>query len=411
MRLLGRNIAAHFNRKTRSCRADLFCPANDREFPTAAGGQGSPKASFYLILGTLFCHKIMAQNNRVSLISSGFANARLKLYLGKNGELIPDHFMVCERECFNPLELPMSSNAPTGRSWLKLQRKIDVATEDFIDKAMEISGRTQGEYTSLGIDLASPARQIIMSDVLQAERQRKDELNKERSMRRARIKCRDYVLGNVDLDMMITLTINGEMLSRYDYAAIIKKVSTWLGNRVKRNGLKYVLVPERHKDGAIHFHGFVNSKAVDLKKTKYKRDANGNNFIYALEPTRKGKQIYNVADWDIGYTTAVRIGRSQADRDATASYILKYLAKQNEKVGGRWYLHGGNLLLPIEVYMCYNYLDVPCEAVTPTPGINIKVITRKTNSTFLGKLNLGDIDDLGVHTQNGVRADIAPYGV
>jgi hypothetical protein len=199
--------------------------------------------------------------------------------------------------------------------------------------------------------------------------------------------------------MMITLTINGDMLSRYDYDVIVKKVSQWLGNRVKRKGLKYVLVPERHKDGAIHFHGFVNSKAVELKKTKFKRSSDGTNFIYALEPKRKGKQIYNVADWDIGYTTAVRIGRSEADREATASYILKYLAKQNEKVGGRWYLHGGDLLLPIEVYMCYNYLDVPCEAVTPTPGINIKVITKKTNSTFLGKLNFGDtLNDLGIST-------------
>ncbi|MBO5707083.1 MAG: hypothetical protein J6S05_08840 [Bacteroidaceae bacterium] len=347
----------------------------------------------------------MAQNNRVSLISSGFANSRLKLYIGKNGELIPDSFMCCERECFNPLGLAMNSNTPTGRSWLRLQDKIDRATDDFIDEAMEKTGHSRTEYEGIGVDMTTPARKIVASQIISEADALRSKANKERSMRRARIKCRDYVLGNSDLDMMVTLTINPDMCDRHDYYEIVKKLSAWLSNRVRRSGLKYVLVPERHKDGAIHFHGFINSGAVKLSKTKYKRDYNGNNFIYALEPTRKGRQIYNIADWDIGYTTAVRIGRSEADREATASYILKYLAKQNEKVGGRWYLHGGDLLLPIEVYMCYNYLDVPCEAVTPTAGINIKVITKKTNSTFLGKLNFGDINDLGISTKNRLRAD------
>lgn len=353
----------------------------------------------------------MAQNNRVSLISSGFANSRLKLYVGKNGELIPDSFMCCERECFNPLGLPMTYNAPTGRSWEKLQEKIDSATEDFIDEVMKYAPRPRAEYEQLGIDLHGKFRDHVSPECLREAQAVKDETNKNRSMRRARTKCRDYVLANSDLDMMITLTINGEMLSRYNYAEIIKKVSVWLGNRVKRNGLKYVLVPERHKDGAIHFHGFVNSKAVDLKKTKFKRSADGTNYIYALEPTRKGKQIYNIADWDIGYTTAVRIGRSEADREATATYILKYLSKQTDKVGGRWYLHGGKLLLPIEVYFCYNYNDVPVDGVSPVPGINIKVITQKTNSTFLGKLNFGDINDLGIPTKNSLPADTSANGL
>ncbi len=353
----------------------------------------------------------MSKNYRVSLISSGFANARLKLYLGKNGELIPDSFMCCEKECFNPLSLPMFHNTPTGRSWQKLQDKIDRETENFIDQAMEVTGHSRAEYEGIGVDMTTPARKIVSDECLREAQITKAETNKARSMRRARIKCRDYVLGNYDLDMMVTLTINNEMCSRYNYDEVVKKLSEWLSNRVRRNGLKYVLVPERHKDGAIHFHGFVNSNAVNLTKTKFKRSYEGQNFIYALEPKRKGRLVYNIADWDIGYTTAVRIGRQEKDRQATASYILKYLSKQNEKVGGRWYLHGGDLLYPIEVYLCYDYNDVPVEGVSPVPGINIKVITQNTNSTFLGMLNLGELNDLGISPKDRLCADTSANGL
>lgn len=305
----------------------------------------------------------------------------------------------------------MTHNTPTGRSWQKLQDKIDRETENFIDQAMEHTGHTRAEYEGIGVDMKTPARKIVSAECLRVAEITKAETNKARSQRRARTKCRDYVLGNYDLDMMVTLTINEKMCSRYNYDEVVKKLSEWLSNRVRRNGLKYVLVPERHKDGAIHFHGFVNSNAVKLTKTKFKRSYEGKNFIYALEPKRKGRLIYNIADWDIGYTTAVRIGRAYKDRQATASYILKYLSKQNEKVGGRWYLHSNNLLYPIEVYLCYNYLDVPCDAVTPVPGINIKVITQKTNSTFLGKLNFGDINDLGIPTKNSLCADTSTDGL
>ncbi len=345
----------------------------------------------------------MTSKNRLALIDKGFANARLKLYLGKNGELIPDSLMVCERECFNPLELPMSHNTPTGKKQMKLREKIDEEAERFIDEALEQSGKTRGYFA--GVDLHTPAVRRVEAECLREAQRSTAEANKERSRRRARIRCRDYVLGNSDLDMMVTLTIDGDSLNRYDYNEVVKRLSQWLSNRVKRNGLKYVLVPELHKDGAVHFHGFVNSNAVKLTKTKFKRGYDGKNFIYALDPKRKGKLIYNVSDWDVGYTTAVRIGKNEADREAVATYILKYLAKQAEKVGGRWYLHSNNLSLPYEIYFCYNYLEVPCEAVTPGPGINLKVITRRTNSTFLGMLNLNEMYEGRIYPQTTIRAD------
>lgn len=350
----------------------------------------------------------MASKNRLSLIEQGFANARLKLFLGKNGELIADNLMVCEREVFNPLQIPMEYNAPTGRNHRKLHETIEDEAERFLDVFAKY--RNKKLDADIKQALMPKACEIVSAECLRKAQITKAETNLERSRRRARTRCRDYVLGNCDLDMMVTLTINGDSLNRYDYNEVVKRLSQWLSNRVKRNGLKYVLVPELHKDGAVHFHGFVNSNAVKLTKTKFKRGYDGNNFIYALDPKRKGKIIYNISDWDIGYTTAVRIGKNEADREAVATYILKYLAKQAEKVGGRWYLHSSNLSLPYEIYFCYNYHDVPCDAVTPVPGINIKVITRKTNSTFLGKLNLKGMYEGRIPPQTAIRADTSANG-
>ncbi|MFQ7854076.1 MAG: hypothetical protein ACLRIS_01925 [Flavonifractor plautii] len=47
-------------------------------------------------------------------------------------------------------------------------------------------------------------------------------------------------------------------MNRYDVREVTRHLNHWLDNQVRRKGLAYVLVPERHKDGAIHFHGFFN---------------------------------------------------------------------------------------------------------------------------------------------------------
>ena len=60
----------------------------------------------------------------------------------------------------------------------------------------------------------------------------------------------------VDIDD--TLTLDPARVNRYDVREVTRHLNHWLDNQVRRKGLAYVLVPERHKDGAIHFHGFFN---------------------------------------------------------------------------------------------------------------------------------------------------------
>jgi hypothetical protein len=130
-----------------------------------------------------------------------------------------------------------------------------------------------------------------------------------------------------DFDLFFTLTLDKERIDRYDYKEAVKKLSQWFDNRVRRRGLRYVAVPEYHKDGAIHFHGLCNSEACRLVDSGRKD---------------KGHAVYNLSDWNLGFTTAIKL---YGERNAAAHYVAKYVTKSTAcgTIGGRYYFHGGDL--------------------------------------------------------------------
>lgn len=150
---------------------------------------------------------------------------------------------------------------------------------------------------------------------------------KERSMRRARQQIRDYALCS-NFTYFVTLTLDKEKINRYDIAEIVKRLRIWLDNRVRRNDLRYILVPERHKDGAIHFHGFFNDALA---------------VVDSGRADKLGHKIYNLPSWGFGFTTAIKL---YGDYHRAVAYVCKYVGKTPEKIGGRWYYSGGSLSLP-----------------------------------------------------------------
>lgn len=159
--------------------------------------------------------------------------------------------------------------------------------------------------------------------------------NFQRSARRARQKCFDICLCN-SFDAFVTLTFNKEYVNRTSYSDCYGKLRVWLSNRVSRKNMYYVCCPEYHKDGeAIHFHLLCNSSALSLVDSTHRR---------------KGKVVYNLADWKWGFSTAILIDGEKAF-DRISKYIMKYMTKnQGQKVGGRFYLSGGELFYPKYAY-------------------------------------------------------------
>ncbi len=184
-------------------------------------------------------------------------------------------------------------------------------------------------------------------------------LNLARAKRRAKAAVSDLALSN-DFRYFVTLTLDKSKVDRYDVKEITKKLNNWCDNHVRREGLKYVLVAEKHRDGAIHFHGFFNGvlPVIDSGtiapagggKPRRPRSAKARQEL--LESG--GHVVFNLPAWTLGFTTAIEL---YGERRAAVGYVTKYITKADEKVGGRWYYSGGDLKRPVVEYADVDYTD------------------------------------------------------
>lgn len=181
---------------------------------------------------------------------------------------------------------------------------------------------------------------------------------KAESLRRARQKIKDIALCT-EFTHFVTLTLDKEKIDRYDYKEIVKKMRVFLSNAVERKGFCYLLVPEFHKDGAVHFHGLYRSER-------------GMGEVGSGKRTKAGQEIFNLSSWKFGFSTSIPL---QGNYERVVSYILKYIRKDSEKVGGRWYLSGGDIKRPDErlADLPYHAFDVD-EFVVPDVNFKFKYL-------------------------------------
>lgn len=141
-----------------------------------------------------------------------------------------------------------------------------------------------------------------------------EEVDNERSARvsASRTVQQIYYLSRSNVwDWFVTFTFNPDKVDRYDYDDCCKKLSKWLNNvRSFSPGLKYLVVPERHKDGAWHFHGLFSCAA-------------GLEFVNSGHVDSSGNEIFNVGKYRFGFTTATRV----QDTERVSKYLVKYITK------------------------------------------------------------------------------------
>lgn len=184
-----------------------------------------------------------------------------------------------------------------------------------------------------------------------------------RSMRRAKSKLRKLALAN-DFRYFVTLTLDPSKVDTVSGEEVVKKLNAWCSNAVQRHGLKYILVPERHKKGGIHFHGFFNDVLPVVDSGTLRPPKGGK----PRKPRSKAERqrwlaegwtiVYNLPAWTLGFTTALEL---YGEYPAAVAYVCKYIGKDGQKPAGRWYYSGGALEQPRAEYVDISPGDLRAE--------------------------------------------------
>ena len=170
-------------------------------------------------------------------------------------------------------------------------------------------------------------------------------------MKRAVDKVYDLAFQN-EWNYFMTITIDPEHFDSKDVKEVYKRLRNWLTHQVERKGLKYLLIPEQHKNGGIHAHALIN----DCFKFEHSGRYLYSGKAYKAETLQKKgidinllKSVYNVPEWKYGFSTAIPVDGNPA---RLACYITKYITKDCKKIFGKYYLSSRNLNRDTEISLC-----------------------------------------------------------
>ncbi len=173
---------------------------------------------------------------------------------------------------------------------------------------------------------------VIEEIELKPKREKTNRVRINEIIKRNRDRIRDIILCN-DFKYFLTITLDKEVIDRYDVDNFKKKLHNWLHNNVIRKDLKYILIPEYHKDGALHCHALING-VFDM--------------VYSGKRTKEGKAIFNIPDWKYGFTTAIRLDNNKI---RVGNYVMKYITKGSDKIFGKYFWSSKNIQREPQVYL------------------------------------------------------------
>lgn len=174
------------------------------------------------------------------------------------------------------------------------------------------------------------------------EKQRQgSERSLENSLKRTKTKIYELAQAN-EWKWFLTLTFNPDLIDNSDYDLLSSKLNDFFSNLRKRvcPDLKYLLVPELHKDGIkYHFHGlFADCGGLIFQDSGHYID---------------GVRQYNLLQWKYGFSWCSIV----KDSSRVASYITKYITKDLvcTLANKKRYWCSRNLNKPIEHFLsCSN---------------------------------------------------------
>lgn len=145
----------------------------------------------------------------------------------------------------------------------------------------------------------------------------------EASLSRTKSTIFELALCN-DWEWFVTLTLNPEYHDRKDLKNYKSKLSTWIKNynRIHKSNIKYLLIPENHKDGSWHMHGLMQG----LPKEELHEFTEQEKLpLKMLIEIAKGHRLYNWPAYvkAFGYISISKI----INMESVSTYITKYITK------------------------------------------------------------------------------------
>lgn len=168
----------------------------------------------------------------------------------------------------------------------------------------------------------------------------------DNNISRAKRNITDLALCN-DFEYFCAFTFNGTVVDRYSMKECSSKLRKFFNNFKSRYApdFKYLIIPEYHKDGAIHFHGLCAGFPVGeltVPDTILKR----NKMTGEVEqvPNTRGYLFWARYDKSLGIFNCSQV----KSRNACAFYVQKYVTKDLKKIEKG-----------MPVYMCSKGLQRP----------------------------------------------------
>lgn len=179
-----------------------------------------------------------------------------------------------------------------------------------------------------------------------------------RSIHRTRAVVRDICLCN-KFEMFCTFTFDPKKYNSHNILACRRYMVNWLHNAKKRHSpcLDYIVIPELHKSGAIHFHAlFRGYRGKLMESGVYQHD----------------RMVYNIMNWRFGFSTCCIID----NHEAVSRYVSKYITKDMITFGGK------------KRYFCSQGLGRPARS----HNIDLSSL-RQIQPLFRGKIMEGAVID------------------
>ena len=190
------------------------------------------------------------------------------------------------------------------------------------------------------------------------------------SISRTRSTVRELALCN-SWDWFCTFTLSPEKYDRNDLEKFRKDFSGWVKNLNYQRSLniRYLLVPEQHKDGAWHMHGLFSGIPSDMLVPFSLVDNVPINLV------KNGYYNFPAYQKKFGFCSlgAVR------NNEAVAAYITKYISKDlaNSDVGLNKHLYYASKGLNRSVVVCSGSIFQPFE-----PDFSNEYIAKKRFSSL-----------------------------